>query len=292
MVAAPCSGVLKRVVERVAVLVDPADGRPSPRAAGGAAAASGCRPGGRRTRARRRPGRARRAGRRTARWPSSPARRPATCRTPRSNWMSSQRIAERWWPRRRQRDHACAAGAASAGQRRFVSAKWPRWLVANCASQPGPTRVSGLAMIAALLMRMSTVAAGRRGSARRRPCTLSRSPRSSSSTSTPRCRRAPRAARASRAPGRHDDVRAGAGERAGRLEAEPRVAAGDDGQLAGQVDAGDDLGGGGGGAEAGSDRVLRAGHAPTVRPRAPIYDSSVDGPRGQATNSSGEGSCV
>ena len=29
--------------------------------------------------------------------------------------------------------------------------------MANCASQPGPTRVSGQAMIAALLMRMSTL---------------------------------------------------------------------------------------------------------------------------------------
>ena len=32
---------------------------------------------------------------------------------------------------------------ASAGHSRLASAKWPRWLVANCASQPGPTRVSG-----------------------------------------------------------------------------------------------------------------------------------------------------
>src|SRR3954468_9643796 len=47
--------------------------------------------------------------------------------------------------------------SASSGHSRLASAKCPRWLVANCASQPGPTRVSGEAMIAALLMRMSTL---------------------------------------------------------------------------------------------------------------------------------------
>ena len=40
--------------------------------------------------------------------------------------------------------------SASSGHSRFASAKWPRWLVANWGSQPGPTRVSGQAMIAAL----------------------------------------------------------------------------------------------------------------------------------------------
>src|SRR3954449_6353503 len=72
---------------------------------------------------------------------------------------------------------------ASSGHSRLASAKWPRWLVANCASQPGPTRVSGQAMIAALLMRMST---GRAASSTRsaKACTLPRSPRSSSSTRT------------------------------------------------------------------------------------------------------------
>ena len=67
---------------------------------------------------------------------------------------------------RRARRRARRRRAASAGQSRFASAKWPRWLVANCASQPGPTRVSGQAMIAALLMRMSIGARRCPGSAR------------------------------------------------------------------------------------------------------------------------------
>src|SRR4051795_13133183 len=73
--------------------------------------------------------------------------------------------------------------SASSGHSRLASAKCPRWLVANCASQPGPTRVSGEAMIAALLMRMSTLPP-RSSTRSAKPRTLSRSPRSSSSTRT------------------------------------------------------------------------------------------------------------
>ena len=56
--------------------------------------------------------------------------------------------------------------------------------MANCASQPGPTRVSGHAMIAALLIRIAML----RPASRMRSAnawTLSRSPRSSAATSTP-----------------------------------------------------------------------------------------------------------
>ena len=73
--------------------------------------------------------------------------------------------------------------AASSGHSRLASVKCPRWLVANCASQPGPTRVSGQAMIAALLMRMSTLAP-RSSTRSAKPRTLSCEPRSSSSTRT------------------------------------------------------------------------------------------------------------
>ena len=66
-------------------------------------------------------------------------------------------------------------------------------------------------------------------------------------------------------PGRHDDVRAGPGERAGRLQPDAGVAAGDDGETAGEVDAGDHLGRGGLGAEAGPDGMLRRAHPATLR---------------------------
>ncbi len=46
------------------------------------------------------------------------------------------------------------AAAASAGWSRFASAKWPRWLVANCISQPCGVRSSGDAMMPALFTRM------------------------------------------------------------------------------------------------------------------------------------------
>src|SRR3954471_13240003 len=92
-------------------------------------------------------------------------------------------MPESLWPVEESATTRAPPSAASSGHSRLASAKWPRWLVANCASQPGPTRVSGAAMIAALLMRTSTP---RPPSSMRcaKPCTLSRSPRSSSATST------------------------------------------------------------------------------------------------------------
>ena len=68
--------------------------------------------------------------------------------------------------------------------------------------------------------------------------------------------------------GRDDDVRAGAGERARGLQAEARVAAGDDREPAGEVDAGEDLGGGAAVAEARVDRMLGSRHDPSLSLRA------------------------
>ncbi len=96
-----------------------------------------------------------------ARWRSSPARTPPTCR---SRARTAGRPSGSPSGGGRRDDSATTRApppAASAGQSRLASAKWPRWLVANCASQPGPTRVSGQAMIAALLIRRSIDAAGR-----------------------------------------------------------------------------------------------------------------------------------
>src|SRR5215212_3408650 len=92
-------------------------------------------------------------------------------------------MPESLWPVELSATTRAPPSAASSGHSRLASAKCPRWLVANCASHPGPTRVSGAAMIAALLMRMSTP---RPASSTRcaKPATLSRSPRSRSSTVT------------------------------------------------------------------------------------------------------------
>jgi hypothetical protein len=82
-----------------------------------------------------------------------------------------------------------------------------------------------------------------------------------------------------RATGGDDDVGAGGGQGAGRLEAESRVAARDDREAAGEVDAVQHLAGGGRRAESGSDRGLCRGHVldartssaleRKLRPRAP-----------------------
>ena len=122
--------------------------------------------------------------------------------------------------------------------------------MANCASQPGPTRVSGQAMIAALLMRMSTLR-----------------PRSST------CGAGEDAVEVAEvelvdldaldagehlrgvlpAARRDDHVGARAAERAHGLEPEAGVAAGHDREPAGEVDALQDLGRRAAGAEAGVD---------------------------------------
>ena len=60
--------------------------------------------------------------------------------------------------------------------------------------------------------------------------------------------------------GRHRDGGPGTAERAGRLEAEPGVTSRHDDVLAAHVDAGDDVGGSGGGQEPASDRMLHGRH--------------------------------
>src|SRR5262249_48614105 len=50
-----------------------------------------------------------------------------------------------------------------------------------------------------------------------------------------------RLTRSLRPTGRYDDVRAGLRQRLGRLQTEPGISTGDDGQLAGEVDAGQDV---------------------------------------------------
>jgi hypothetical protein len=60
-------------------------------------------------------------------------------------------------PGRGKRDDACAAVARQRRPQQVREREVAEVVVANCASQPGPTRVSGQAMIAALLMRMSTL---------------------------------------------------------------------------------------------------------------------------------------
>jgi hypothetical protein len=70
-----------------------------------------------------------------------------------------------------------------------------------------------------------------------------------------------RGARAVRVARAHGDGRAGLAERAGGLQAEAHVTAGDDDVLAGQVDALEDIIGRRRGGESGSDRVLFLCHA-------------------------------
>gem|GEM_PF-6432900 len=91
-------------------------------------------------------------------------------------------MAELRWPP--EETETMRAPREIAGQRRLTKAKWPRWLVANCASHPSPTRVSGQAMMPALLITISMLrpdATNRSAKTR----TLSRSERSIRSISTP-----------------------------------------------------------------------------------------------------------
>ena len=146
------------------------------------------------------------------------------------------------------------AAATRAGHRRTVSAKCPRWLVANCSSQPGPTRVSGAAMTPALLMsRCSGSPRSRNRLANAR--TLARSARSSSPTSVLSMPASCSAASLGTA-GRDDHLRAGTGQRTDRLDPDAGVAAGDDRGAAAEVDARDDLRRRAGAAEARADPRL------------------------------------
>jgi hypothetical protein len=68
--------------------------------------------------------------------------------------MSSNTMPEaRWALELTDTIRACPA-AASAPCSPVASAKWPRWLVANCVSQPAGVRISGAAISPALLTRM------------------------------------------------------------------------------------------------------------------------------------------
>jgi hypothetical protein len=71
--------------------------------------------------------------------------------------MSSKTTGERRWPRELTATMRAAGAAASAPCRPTASAKCPRWLVANCSSQPSAVRRrSGTPMTAALLTSMSS----------------------------------------------------------------------------------------------------------------------------------------
>ena len=72
---------------------------------------------------------------------------------------------------------------------------------------------------------------------------------------------ADRLPRGLRPPCGHHDTGARRRQRTRRLQAEARVAAGDDGELPGQIDAAQDFRGGAVGSEGGADAVLRSGHA-------------------------------
>ena len=179
----------------------------------------------------------------------------------------------RWWPAEDSATTRPPSPAASAGHSRVVSAKCPRWFVPNWASQPGPMRVSGQAMIPALLISRSSG----------RPLARKRSAKSATLSLVGEVEfvdldRVPELAQRLpcrvRAAGRHDDVRAGLREGAGRLQTDAGVAAGDNGEPTTEVDALHDLPGGAACVEAGVQGFLRgAGHlldtmcggGPTVR---------------------------
>ena len=95
--------------------------------------------------------------------------------------MSSKSTPLILWPLELSATRRDGAPFSKAGSSACVSAKWPRWLVANCASQPCAVRVSGQAMMAALLIRMCSGAPFQSCAKR---CTLVRSARSSRATRT------------------------------------------------------------------------------------------------------------
>src|SRR6185369_11722974 len=141
--------------------------------------------------------------------------------------MSSNTTGDRKWAAELTATTRAPPAAASARCKPVASAKWPRWLVANCISQPSAVRASGDERRHRLLI----------GQVQRRDPDLG-------------------------VAGRVDDL--GGGTRAGlqvaygedhlgpgrcqgsrRLDADAGGAAGHDGALAAQVDAVDHLGGGG-----------------------------------------------
>ena len=184
--------------------------------------------------------------------------------------MSSKTTGERRCADELTETTRAPPAAARAGCRPVASAKWPRWLVANCDSQPSGVRVSGEAITPALLTRMCSGPSQSAANA----ATEARSARSrwptwtlllpvvammSSATRSPSARL--RTARVTSAPAR--------GQRAGGLDADAGGAAGDDGPAAGQVDAVDHLGGGRGGGERRDDAVWHGPSPCSVEPEGP-----------------------
>ena len=97
--------------------------------------------------------------------------------------------------------------------------------------------------------------------------------RSIDSTSTPSIPASPATARAA-VTRDHDDRRSRVAEGAHRLDPDARVAAGDDGHLAAQVDAVGHLSGGRGGAEPGAEWSLGATISPVYRRISAVRSSN------------------
>ena len=127
-----------------------------------------------------------------------------------------------------------------------ASAKWPRWLGANCSSHPCGVSARGDLITPALLIRMC---GGPSHSATNLSWEL-RSVRSSAATCTPSLSgeavmSATNVAASLKPAHREGHVGAGRRENAGRLDADTRGRGGHDRAFAAEVDAGDDLVGGG-----------------------------------------------
>ncbi len=138
-----------------------------------------------------------------------------------------------------------ARPARSRGSRWATRAKWPRWLVPNCSSNPSAVVCrSGGVMTPALLIRMwigrpSLAQRRRRGRRRRRARTgRARAARRRRRGAAARIARDRGLALAGVADGQ-DHLGAGGGEPGGDAEADAVAGAGDDGALAGQVGDGD-----------------------------------------------------
>ena len=141
---------------------------------------------------------------------------------------------------------------AAAGRR---AAWWrarsgPRWLVANCISQPSGVRISGAAITPGVVDEdvQRAVPAGRR-TPRRTPGRPGRGVDPDLLVAGGRDDVVGRALARFNVADRDRDFGARAGQCPGGLDADAGRPAGDDGPAAGQIDAVDDLGGGGLGAE-------------------------------------------
>ena len=190
--------------------------------------------------------------RRTARWRSWTGRRPPTGRSRgASKWMSSKTTGERRWALELSETIRAPPAAASASCRPVASAKWPRWLVANCSSQPSGVRCSSGERHHAGVVDQDVQRAVPGGD-ERGDRGLVGEVEAADADGPAVDRRGGALARGGVAHG-EGHLGAGAGQRAGGLDADAGRAAGDDRALAGQVDALDDLGGRGVEAERGGD---------------------------------------